>query len=30
MSEEVGILERRQRKGKRVFREIMVLFKMKP
>jgi len=27
MSEEVEILERRQRKGKRVFREMMVLLK---
>jgi len=27
MSEKVGILERRQRKGKGVFREIMVLLK---
>jgi len=27
MSEDVGILERRQKKGKRVFREMMVLFK---
>ena len=30
MNEEVRIVERRERKGKELFREMVVLFKMKP
>jgi len=30
MNKEVRILERRERKGKKLYREMVVLFKMKP